>query len=154
MTATTADPPLWQARLQGDWSIDITYRSAYGWTDSSGIVAGAHETRTFNFQPTCASGPCDVTMRFKYFTSAPVGRLEWTGPPRYEGRLTEGAYALCDDAPKISDYQDLMVRITEAEMRGGVWRATRIEGTYTQYSPPGLGCGGSQFVATLTGLPT
>lgn len=138
---TPAPPPLAQARLAGRYGARYTYRSENYVNRKVGDTFRAR----WILHPKCPTGPCSAVLR----TGAPGGHpatltKHGTG---YSGKGSDDL-GRCN-SQKIRRTLTISVRVTHARFVKGVWRATALTGTQSEYSPPGFGCIAGEAKASM-----
>ena len=150
---TPKPKPLSQARLQGNYDVVTRITHASG----VNVSVGEKHEFTWGFRPYCAKGPCDVRLAFSYRGASfdrhtLVVRLDRSGAS-YKGRGT-AKFLECNlaDVPGPATIQ---LRVTRAAWIGGVWRATRILGSYVHSTAgatsSGVRCPAARVTAVVTG---
>lgn len=145
--------PLSQARLQGNY--DVVTRI----TQVSGVDAsvGDRDEFTWGFRPYCATGPCDARLAFSYRGASfdrhtLVIRLDRSGAS-YKGKGT-AKFLECNLAD-VPGPVTVQLKVTKAAWIGGIWRATRVTGSYVHSTPAatslGVHCSASRVAAAVTG---
>jgi hypothetical protein len=149
LTVSTLTPPISQARLQGSWSVNVTYiRRVFG---------RRHETLFWQAIPACAAGACDVTVLVKagggHSFSAQLARAGAV----YRGHVLANFIRCGKGSNSFPDPTTLTfrVRVTAAAGKHQWWAATSVAGTMTgtsQYVSAGAYyCPASSFKAILSG---
>jgi hypothetical protein len=137
--ATTPNPPLLEARLEGSAATSMNTVLAQPFLSPA---SQWDHTATWTFMPSCGSGPCSVKW------TASHGRFSATG-----GTLDRSAstYSGTDESPlrpnrcggsPVPTFVRLAIRVTDAAKIGQEWRATGFSGTMTEYSNWPARCGG------------
>jgi hypothetical protein len=120
------------------------------------VETGDKETFDWTFRPACRSGACSVRLSFPYrgaFDRHTLSlRLARSGAV-YKGSAT--AKFLECNYRDVPGPVTITVRVTKGAWVGGVWRATRIRGSYvhtTRAATSGIyTCPAARVTATLTG---
>jgi hypothetical protein len=124
-------PALRTARLAGTFDVNTRFVSKTGYGDYS------HPNFGWRFVPRCDSGPCDVVWRDIHesrFHARLVRRAAG-----YKGTYT-GKFTIECKGSRSSSVVDLALRVAAANMIGGEWLATRLEGTLEHSEAAQLGC--------------
>jgi hypothetical protein len=140
------------ARLQGTFEVVTRITSVKG----IDVETGDKETFDWTFRPACRSGACSVRLSFPYrgaFDRHTLSlRLARSGAV-YKGSAT--AKFLECNYRDVPGPVTITVRVTKGAWVGGVWRATRIRGSYvhtTRAATSGIyTCPAARVTATLTG---
>lgn len=123
-----ASPPLGKARLQGNFDVTTRVLSVSG----IDVARGAKDSGTWGFKPQCAKGACDVRMTFAYrgasFDRHRLSLLLDRRAEAYRGTGT-ARFIECNFAD-VPGPVTVQLSVTKAAWIGGVWRATRVKGTY------------------------
>lgn len=147
---TTRNPPVSQARLQGNWSVHVSA------IRSQNLSRGPRTwSLSWTFRPVCRAGTCDVIL------SGPAGRgdtvtmkLIRTGAT-YQGQGVDSGRRCGPAGNSIPDPQTLKVRIRvkAAAAQGAEWNAIDWSGILTgtsQYvSSETYYCNASSFTAAV-----
>ena len=136
-------PPLKAARLEGDFDVHAKVTSQTGYESLGGPTSFA-----WVFRATCREGPCNVVWRdlIEKRIHARLKRRQGTYTGDYNGLYL----SRCRGSRSISSVH-LVLKVVKARAVGGVWRATRIEGTLTNSEAPQFGCVRAKAVQTLKG---
>ena len=147
VTVSTSAPPLSDARLVGEFTIEPVVRSS----NLSNVHPGKPlRSYRVTFQPTCKSGPCGG--RWIHFYVSVNGDFHATNHGSFSKRqktylanLVGASPSWCDAfGRKVLSQHDSAqyeIRITAAKTNDhGDWVATRIAGTDNEYHPFGGGC--------------
>jgi hypothetical protein len=137
--AATPNPPLSEARLEGDATTSMNTVLAQPFLSPA---SQWDHSATWTFMPSCGSGPCSVSW------TASHGRFSATG-----GTLdrSASAYSATDQSPlrnntcnnrSVPTIVTLAIRVTGAAKIGQEWRATGFSGTMTEFSNWPAACGG------------
>ncbi|MFO7571259.1 MAG: hypothetical protein R6W48_01480 [Gaiellaceae bacterium] len=123
-----AQPSLGKARLHGNFDVTTRVLSASG----IDVARGSKDTGTWGFKPICGSGACDVRLTFSY-RGASFDRHRLTvsldrRAASYRGTGT-ARFLECNFAD-VPGPVTVTINVTKAAMIGGVWRATRVRGSY------------------------
>jgi hypothetical protein len=136
-------PPLKAARLEGDFDVHAKVASQTGYESFGGPTSFA-----WVFRAKCREGPCNVVWKdlFDKRIHARLKRKQGTYTGDYKGVYL----SRCRGSRSISSVH-LVLKVAKARAVGGVWRATRIEGTLTNSEAPQFGCVSAKAVQTLKG---
>jgi hypothetical protein len=133
VTARTQTAPLAAASLKGVFNVHIHATSHYGFSD----FGSGNGNLGWRFIPTCSEGPCDTELADLHQKSFRL-TLAKKGTS-YHGDATLDAQVKCGGAPVSSSFT-ISVRVSDADVLGGHWVATKIEGTMRQFESAQLGC--------------
>jgi hypothetical protein len=133
VTARTQTAPLAVASLKGVFNVHIHATSHYGFSD----FGSGNGNLGWRFIPTCSEGPCDTELADLHqknfrLTLAKKGIT-------YRGDATLDAQVTCGRATVSSSFT-ISVHVSDADVLGGHWVATKIEGTMRQFESAQLGC--------------
>jgi len=140
---TLAAPPA-TSRLAGLFDVRLVPTSRWGFsTFHDGPTSGG-----WNFKPTCQKGACDTQLGDSGVDGMKVvlDRM----PASYQGTVTAHSLVTCGGT-HVATSVVFDLHVTQADEVGGVWRATKIEGTMTQRSASQLGCVSSGVDYTVAG---
>jgi len=147
--------PLSEARLLGTFKLSLRVTSA---TKSAPWRAGERHSASWEFAPLCEAGPCGARLLFGQLISSggiykPELRLARTGES-YAGRGKAKLFQCAVTA--VSGTADVRLRVAAAAWSLGVWRATKITGTFRHALPATTSvlsrCPASSFAASFTGV--
>jgi hypothetical protein len=147
VSVKTPPAPLALARVQGTFNAKLHMTSSYGVNFSGN---GGPGTLGLRLTPTCAQGPCNVTLgvvgaKIERFT------LKQTAA-RYTGTGTDRAAFTCGGTPTSASFA-VSFTVAAAKPLKDEWRASKLEGTIVVRSGSQLGCVASgidySFTATL-----
>lgn len=145
--------PLSVARLVGKFKLTLRVTSA---TKSAPWRAGERHSASWEFAPSCETGPCGGRLLFPprlLASGRSELRLARTGAS-YAGRGKVKLFQ-CNITP-VSATTDVRLRVTAAAWTLGEWRATRIAGTFRHSLPATTSvlrrCPASSFAASFTGV--
>jgi hypothetical protein len=136
-------PPIKAARLEGDFDVHAKVKSQTGYESFGGPTSFA-----WVFRAKCREGPCDVVWKDLIDKRIHARLNEKRGT--YTGDYKGIYLSRCRGSRSISSVH-LVLKIVKARAVGGVWRATRIEGTLTNSETPQFGCVSAKAVQTLKG---
>jgi hypothetical protein len=138
---TPPAPPVTEARLEGAWDVTLTYVEENYTNRESGDI----EQETWEFDPRCASGACDVSVSLFYPEQEEIVLAREGGA--YGG---EGSAMLdrCEGA-RLSTTIVIDLTVAEAEFIEGVWTATGFTGTLQTDSEAALGCRAGHGLRTI-----
>jgi hypothetical protein len=124
LTVSTLTPPISRARLQGPWSVYITYPAPAGRRDGS---------MYWQLSPACAAGACDVTVHGQFAERSFRAKLTRAGGA-YRGRTVINGFTCGPGADAGPDPLTLTIRIhiTAARGHNHAWTATSFAGTMVQ----------------------
>jgi hypothetical protein len=135
-------PSLALSRLEGDFNVRAKLQHQSGFRSyPSPFTIGWH------FIPKCADGACDVAwsdLSTKSFRAA-LKRHGFS----YGGSDTGDFRSVCGHT-HVQSKLDISFRVVKAQVRDGVWRATRLIGTIVQTDAPQLGCVGASATLSIT----
>lgn len=142
-------PPKAVAYLHGRFRVVREVTSAINLASLDGMShprPGDTRATTWSLEAECGptEAPCPVIWNAARGALTPVGRT-------YEG-LTVPGTARCSGSGRVQIPVYVSIRITEAEARDGVWRATRIEGRLSsafRCAGDGLSTGEATFTGEL-----
>jgi hypothetical protein len=140
---TPPAPPVTEARLEGAWDVTLTYVEE-NYTNRN---RGDNEQETWEFDPRCGAGACDVSVNLFY------PEQEATVLARDEGDYAGEGTAMLDrcEGARLPTAIILEVTVTEAEFVDGSWVATGFTGTLETNSEAALGCRAGHGLRTLEG---
>ena len=149
LTVHTLTAPVSQARLQGSWQVYAK--------KSSSAPGGTSGYLTWELSPSCAVGPCDVTVSVTGGGSFSFTmRLARTGAV-YRGRALAGGERCGSGAGSIPDPATVKIEIRAATAVGQIqaWAATSFSGTmvvtYQYVSSAAGSCAAATFKSFLAG---
>jgi len=139
----TPKPPLFQARVAGDFNVRFKFVSASGFTKTSGSF-----TAGWSFKPKCSDGPCDVKWSDlgEKTLKATLDRkgLKYTGQD-------DGLFFATCGSHQVTSHLVIAFTVTKAKGIDGEWRATAIKGTVNHSAASQLGCVSSTATLSITG---
>jgi hypothetical protein len=142
VSATTPVPSMRSARVEGDFTVKVKVVSQKGFeTFTNSYTLGWH------FEPTCATGPCDVE-----WTDLAESSLQATlsrAGVSYSGSDSGKFNVRCNDA-EVKSTLSVAFDVTKAKGIDGEWRATTLKGTLTETEDAQLGCVASKAVLSIT----
>jgi hypothetical protein len=146
-------PPLGKARLQGNFDVTTRVLSASG----IDVARGTKDSGTWGFKPLCTGGACDVRLTFSYrggsFDRHRLTVLLDRRAELYRGIAT-ARFLECNFAD-VPGPVTMSISVTKAAWIGGVWRATRVKGSYvhtTRAARSGIyTCPATRLTAAING---
>jgi hypothetical protein len=137
-------PPLSSARLDGTFSVKFKTTSQSGYVGSLGKF-----TLGWKFTPKCDAGACNVTV--KDLSIKDLKTLLTRKGVSYSGADSAKFIGSCGGVADISALT-IVVKVAEADIIGGEWRAIKLTGTVVESHPAVRGCvsGGAHFSITGT----
>ncbi len=126
-------PPIAQARLEGDFSVNATVTSRSGYD-----TLGKALERGWRFTPRCLDGACRRVAWHDLDTKRLRGVLTRRGGT-YTGTYSGWFFIHCRGTRTTSSVS-IELRVTRARTIQGRWHATRLTGTITSSETPQLGC--------------
>jgi len=102
----------------------------------------------WEFDPRCRSGACDVVWTYIDYPTVRT-KLPWKAG-RYRGSDSGKMDIRCGRAPVMTN-ASIRMSVTDADVIGDEWRATKLEGSIVERSRPQLGCRGNQITYSFTG---
>ena len=135
------------ARVQGTFNAKLHMTSSYGVNFSGN---GGPGTLGLRLTPTCAKGPCNVTLGV---VGAKIERFTMKqAAARYTGTGTDRAAFTCSGTPTSASFA-VTFTVAAAKPLKDEWRASKLQGTIVVRSASQLGCVASgidySFTATL-----
>jgi len=141
LAATTADPPISEARLEASSGVDVAFRVTS--SNSTDLTVGKSFTSSWTLTPTCGSGPCNVTLEGDFHPSG-------DGTPFTLTLVRNGATYTGTTRASISSCRGrsvedtVTVTLTVATATRPDWIATRWTGSI-QYVNPYTNAGGGYY---------
>jgi Trypsin-like peptidase domain len=130
-------------RVSGLFSVVLRLDSRRGFSTFAPDVGAEWE-----FDPRCRSGPCDVVWTYIDYPTVRT-KLRWKAG-RYRGSDSGKMDIRCGSAPVMTN-ASIRMSVTDADVIGDEWRATKLEGSIVERSRPQLGCRGNQITYSFTG---
>jgi hypothetical protein len=130
VAATTPEPPLSEARVEGRYRVHYQVLSSRGY--SAGYT-GATFDQTYVFTPRCPSGPCDLDWQDQQQKKVAPSVFIRDGA-LYTTRTSGDFSVTCHGMPVTSSLS-YSLRVTRASLRGGRWVATELVGTMEESEP-------------------
>lgn len=133
IVAATAEPPVADARLVGSWPVDVTMVEDPG----GNMDVGTTWTSTWEFEPSCDAGACDVTLAGN---DNPPGfnRHSFTIDLIRDGASYAGSttaqITYCDSVP-VENTVTARLTVDTAGVDDGTWVANSWTGTLEISSP-------------------
>jgi eukaryotic-like serine/threonine-protein kinase len=161
---TTATPPISAAVLNGPWTANYTVTSVV--PTEPVIKVGEKWAGYWSFAPTCAIGPCDVSLSGNFGAGSFTATLTRTGAV-YAGTTTMNNFERCLHAGDTRDTLHIRIQVlraapqTSVQATGSnvgaesqVWEATSWSGTVVVDKPDvadvGKNCYASTYKTSVT----
>ncbi len=142
LNAMTVTPPLAAAVLDWSGSVQYTMTSLQPPASSWDEQPGDSWLDTWSFTPTCASGPCDVTLDGAYDGADFSVKLTRLGAT-YSGTASVGNAFYCEDqSDTITAMLSMRITVAAAQGSGTAWTVTSFSGTATLNVPAMYSCSG------------
>jgi len=139
--ANVVAPPLSTARLDGDFTMTLTVKSA------SGIQPGdSVSTHIWHLSAKCGAGPCDTVWSPTDSLSVRLNRNGAT----YKGSDT-GEYDVQCGSSLTNEDVTLTLKVTGGQAQDGEWIASDVEGTLTEHVDAANGCATVDAVYSISG---
>jgi hypothetical protein len=144
--STDPTPPRSDAILEGDWQMDPSHGTWYGYASSPLPLSD----ETWSFLPDCSSGPCSVTLSGKFqgrpikTTLVPHGG-SYSGRARYSYPNPAGS---CE--PVTVGQLTIKININQAAVIGNTWQATSWTGTIIARVPANARCTAAGINASIS----
>lgn len=125
---TTLTPPVPDARLQDSWDVTLAVTNA----GKSRLKVGDREVDSWAFTPSCATGPCSVSL------SATFSDRSYKVALKRHGAVYQGSakvHLLDCAGAAVTNTVAVTAKVTRGQMRGGSWVASRWTGTVVLSSP-------------------
>jgi hypothetical protein len=143
--ATTAAPPLRDARLSGRFDVNTvflqeTYQNKH---------VGEKEYMVWSMTPRCPSGPCRVAVQT--FTPGQTSTILARNGARYTGTGTDLFSACGSNQNRIRTHVAFTIRVTGARYIDRVWSATRFTGFMSRRAPAAFSCQAASSRLSVSG---
>jgi hypothetical protein len=124
-------PSLAEARVEGDFGVNGKVTSQSGYSKYEPLTVGWH------IRSECGHGACDVVWR-DVSEKEMHGVLEQKGK-EYKGSYTGYFWVSCAGTHSTSNVE-IALKVAQAKVLHGEWRATKLEGTIDSSESPQFGC--------------
>jgi hypothetical protein len=136
-------PPISAARLAEVFDMRFELRASSGFSGLEDRSTGA-----WRFKPSCKEGPCNVVLSDMHEGGVQGVRLT-RNRGTYEGSGSGRIGFECGSTPTTSAYT-IEARVSKATVINGVWRATKLEGTFRVNQSAQLGCRSGSITTAFT----
>jgi Fibronectin type III domain len=137
-------PPVWQASLNGAWSVRYTNVTAENFNFKGAELNGDRWTFTKN----CTAGQCPMTVVGFLHGSGFQAKLQLTGQV-YSGQFPDNEYIYCSAMPENAIMM-LTINVVRGAIVEGRWNAIAWSGSLVLKSTPTNNCTSSTITADIS----